>query len=194
MPDLIKILIFGLSSFIIGHTATEKIKNEQVASISIDSLKNIYRLRLFKEKELEQLNDSLIIENNDFNNPFFISKSDSNENLKWVRNIGGSPFELPSKIINDEENNLYLIGTVGNQFAYNRSNGNGIDQSLNYTAYIVKFNEDGKEEWSSFVYGLDVYRYFHTSFYSNTVIIEGYFNGFYTKRSILPGTNVYWRR
>ncbi len=186
-------MVFGLVSFIIGHTATEKLANEQVASIAIDTADNIYRLQLIKDKELEKLPDSLILSSQDFRNPFFISKSDSNNVLQWIRNVGGSPFELPNKIFASPDNSLFLIGTVGRQFAFNQSNATGIDNTMSYTAFIVKYNENGKEEWANFIFGLDVYRYFNISYINGQPTIEGFFNGFYRKMTIWPNSNIYWR-
>ncbi len=193
MSDLIKIIVFGLVSFVIGHTATEKLSNEQVASIAIDTADNIYRLQLMKDKELEKLPDSIKITTESFRNPFFISKSDSNDVLQWVRNVGGSPFELPNKIYAGPDNSLYLIGTIGNQFAFNQTNGNGIDQTMSYTAFIVKFNDNGKEEWANFIAGLDVYRYFDFDYINGQPTIQGFFNGFYRQQTIWPNSNIYWR-
>lgn len=193
MNDLIKIMVFGLVSFIIGHTATEKLSNEQVASYTIDSLKNIYRLQLYKENDLEKLDDSLIVNVDGFRNPFFISKSDSNDNLIWIRNVGGSPFELPNRIFTGPGNTFYLIGTVGNQFAFNQNNGNGFDQTMSYTAFLVKFDSNGKELWANFVPGLDVYRYYKFFHINEQPVIEGFYDGFLYRRTIWSNSNIYWR-
>lgn len=187
-------MVFGLVSFIIGHTATEKLSKEQVASLSVDSLNNIYRLQLLKDKELDKLPDSLKFHSDNFRNPFFITKSDSNDVLQWVRNVGGSPFELPNKLFTSPDNDLYLIGTVGNQFAFNQSGGNGIDETMNYTAFMVKFDQHGREEWAAFIGGLDVYRYYSLSFNNNQPVIEGFFNGFLRKQAVWPNANIYWRQ
>lgn len=193
MSDLIKIMIFGLVSFIIGHTAHEKLRNEQVASIAIDSVNNIYRLQLIKEKELENLPDSLKLITDGFRNAFFITKSDSNDVLQWVRNVGGSPFELPNKIYTGPKDALYLIGTVGNQFAFNNTGSIGVDQTSASSAFIVKFNSKGKEEWATFIDGLDVYRYFQFDIINGQPTIQGFFNGFFMKQTIWPNSDIYWR-
>lgn len=194
MPDLIRFIIFGLTAFVIGHTATEKIKNERVASECEDKQKNKYQLRLFKSKELEELPDSVIISHKDIKNPFYISKSDSNDNFVWVRNIGGSPYELPNQLFKGPEDDIYLIGSIGAQFAFNQNYGTGIDQSFTKTAFIVQFDTSGKENWASFIYGLDVYRYYRLEYHNGQVIIEGYFDGFFSKRNVIPNADIYWRR
>ena len=186
-------MIFGFVCFVIGHTASEKLSKEQVASISIDSLQNIYRLQLIKDNELKKLPDSIKTTTDGFRNPFFISKSDSNNQLLWIMNVGGSPFELPNKLFNDPENNLYLLGTVGNQFAFNQSGGNGVDQTMSNTAFMVKYNSDGKQEWACFIFGLDLYRYYNLSFLNGQAVIEGYYEGFLMRRAIYPYNSIYWR-
>ncbi len=194
MPDFIKIMVFAFVSFVVGHTANEKLSNEQIASVSLDSLRNIYRLQLVKEKELNKLPDSVISFDNKIRNPFYISKSDSNDNLIWIINVGGSPFELPNKILNDPENNLYLMGSVGNQFAFNQSNGTGIDQTTKHTSFIVKYNDKGMEEWACFIPGLDLYRYFEINFKNGQIVIAGFFNGFFIQKAIWPNQYIYWRQ
>ena len=175
MPDAIRLLIFGLVSFIIGHTFSNKLKDDAVTSSAFFSDSTLVSLMVLREKELSNFPDSIVFRDTRSSAPYYLGKSKKEGGIAWIRTIGGSPFELPDRIITDEFDNIYLIGVVRKQ------------------AYIVKFNNEGKQIWASFIPGLDIYRYYDFWVEGGRPVVEGFFNGSFYRTAIWNNKYIYWR-
>jgi hypothetical protein len=79
----------------------------------------------------------------------FVTKYDSNGNVKWVKSSGGDQFEGVSNIINDTEGNLYVTGGfISSSISF------GSTKLLNHNAgksdiFIVKYDTSGKVLWAT---------------------------------------------
>jgi hypothetical protein len=175
MPDAIRLLIFGLVSFIIGHTFSNKLKDESVASSAFFSDSTIVSLMVIRDRDLDKFPDSVVFRDTRSSAPYYLGKSKKGGGIDWIKSIGGSPFELPDRIIIDGYDNIYLIGVVRNQ------------------AYLVKFSKEGEQIWASFIPGLDIYRYYDVWIEGGRPVVEGYFNGQYYKTAVWNNKYIYWR-
>ncbi len=176
MSDTIRILLFGLVSFIVGHTFSNKISEQSVHSSALFSDSTIVSLMVLREKELRKFPDSIIIRDIGASSPYYFGKSGKEGGMQWIRTIGGSPFELPDRIMTDEFDNIYMVGIINN------------------LAFMVKFNQEGEQLWATWLPGLDIYRYYEMWVEKGgRPVIEGFFNGQFYKTAIWNNKDIYWR-
>ncbi len=175
MPDVVRILIFGLISFVVGHTFSNRIKDESVTDSVFLSDSSIVSLMILREKELTRFPDSLITRDTRSSGPYYLGKSRKEGGIEWIKTIGGSPFELPDRIIRDQFDNLYMTGVVNSQ------------------AFVVKFNQEGEQVWAAYIPGLDIYRYYEVWIEGGRPVVEGFFNGRFYKTAVWNNKYIYWR-
>ncbi len=175
MPDTIRILIFGLVSFIVGHTFSNKLSQETVTSSVVLSDSTLVSLMVLRERELSKFPDSVITRDRRSSGPYYLGKSKKEGGVEWIKTIGGSPFELPDRIIRDEKDNIFMVGIV------------------NHTPFVVKFNSEAEQIWAAWVPGLDIYRYYEIWVEGGRPVIEGFFNGRLYRTAVWDGKHIYWR-
>ena len=175
MPDAVRFLIFGLVSFIVGHTFSNKLKDESVTSSIFLSDSSIVSLMVLRERDLSKFPDSIVTRDLRSSGPYYLGKGKKEEGVEWIKTIGGSPFELPDKIFADNENNIYLVGV------------------LNAQSFMVKFSPEGEQQWATFLPGLDIYRYYEVWFEGGRPVIEGFFGGRLYRTAVWHNKNIYWR-
>lgn len=107
------------------------------SSIALDGSGDIYLagyfsgITFFANKSLKNL------ESHDL----FLAKLNSNGNLKWVTQTGGTGDQSARSIVLDKKGNIYLAGEYNATFTYDANNIRSLD---NWDIYVLKYNSNGK--------------------------------------------------
>ena len=74
----------------------------------------------------------------------FVAKYDSDGDLLWVRQMGGSHFDIGVGITVDRNGYCYVTGSFNRSAVFGETN---LESNGQQDAFIVKFNPEGKVEW-----------------------------------------------
>ncbi|MFM6051440.1 MAG: hypothetical protein ACKPA7_07305, partial [Sphaerospermopsis kisseleviana] len=74
----------------------------------------------------------------------FIRKLDTNGNILWTKNLGGSSLDSGSSVINDQDGNTYVSGFFSGTVTFDNIT---LTSAGNNDAFITKLDRSGKFLW-----------------------------------------------
>lgn len=124
------------------------IRDDIANAVTVDNLNNVYFTGKYGSPIIYFGSDSLINTNYPFpSDDIFFAKYDSNGNLNWIKNIGGSNNDAAMSIATDMNRNIYLAGTFKSASLYFESDSlTNFNNKSDY--FLIKYNEMGNIDWS----------------------------------------------
>lgn len=132
--------------------------DDRVRSINIDNQGYLYITGDFFSPAIDLDPNSGIL--NFINNggfDIFLLKLDSNSNLKWAKNIGGTGFETSYSIKTDKHRNIYYTGYFDNVVDFDPgSNVYTLASQGSADIFISKLDSSGNFVWAKSIGALDI--------------------------------------
>jgi hypothetical protein len=131
----------------LGGTGTD-----QSSGISVDGMGNVYTTGRFQGKaDFDPGANTFYLTSVTEGSDIFVSKLDSSGNFAWVKQFGGTGFDIASDIGVDNSGNIYTTGVFEGNVDFDPGVGianltGTIDRNLN--AFISKLDGDGNFIWA----------------------------------------------
>ena len=161
------------------------VRLDSAVAIDIDSNKNVYVAGYY-------LSNNMNFGNNDMKNrganDIFVLKLDNFGRFKWVYTAGFSNWDMPTDIIVDDEQNVYIVGHFSSKYV-NFGGGNRFNKG-SYDVFVLKLDKNGDYVWDYCFGGNDWdYGKSITLDRNNNVLISGYFKSDSINLGGIPSIN-----
>lgn len=120
-------------------------------SVTCDPSGNVYVTGTYSAATLIIGSDTLTNNGPPFSDNIFLVKYDGNGNVIWAKGwgaVGGSGYETPRSVTHDQQGNIYLTGTFGQNssitFGSFTLNNTGTDNDI----FIIKLDASGNILWA----------------------------------------------
>jgi hypothetical protein len=122
--------------------------NDETNSVSVDATGNIYVTGDFTSPFIVFGSDTLVnAENTLGSQDIFLTKYDSNGNILWTKNSGGTDNDAGYSIAVDSSDDIYLSGSFkSNTISFDTIT---LTNAVQEDIFIVKYKSDGNVLWAS---------------------------------------------
>lgn len=125
-------------------------------SIITDNANNVYSLGTFNGTVDFDLGLNVFEVTSNGLQDAYILKSDSDGNFTWVKNFGGEGFVETKKIVMDETNNLYIIGSYKGTIDFNPGSAvYNLTSNGSFDIFVLKLDQNGNFLWANTMGGTE---------------------------------------
>ena len=122
-------------------------RNDYGLAVEVDDCGNVYFTGRFAGDQVS-FDGTLLSSNGLFHPDVVFAKYDSNGNLAWVKNVGGTDFDSVDSFVLDNKGNIYLYGRFSGMVDFDPGPGTtDLTSAASTDEYFVKYDADGNFLW-----------------------------------------------